>query len=179
MMVKDSARLSYELITRDDAGLLYELDNDPEVMRYITGGKVSTMDDIQNIYLPRMESYVNEAKGWGLWKVTVKESNDFIGWVLVRPMEFFSDSPEYDNIELGWRFMQKAWGKGFATEAARAVKEALIQDSNPSYLTAIAEDENLGSINIMKKLGMEYIKTYLHKDPLGDAELVYYQLKLA
>ena len=178
MMVKDSARLKYDMITRDDAELLLALDNDPEVMRYITGGKVSTMDDIQNIYLPRLESYTNPDMGWGMWKVTVRETGDFIGWILVRPMEFFTDSPEHDNIELGWRFMQKAWGKGYATEAAMAVKDALIQNGKPNYLTAIAEEENLGSINIMKKLGMDYIKTYLHKDPLGDAELVYYQLKL-
>ena len=72
----------------------------------------------------------------------------------------------------------KGWGKGYATEAAQAVKNALIQETKPSYLTAIAEEDNLGSINVMKKLGMDYLKTDLHKDPLGDAELVYYQLKL-
>ena len=47
MKINNSARLSYALITEDDAELLYQLDQDPEVMRYINGGKISSMTDIQ------------------------------------------------------------------------------------------------------------------------------------
>ena len=178
MKVNDSERLTFALMDESDAQLLFDLDQDEEVMKYINGGKKSTMDDIQNVMIPRLYKYRNEDKGWGLWKVHVKESQEFIGWVLVRPMDFFNDNPQWFNLELGWRFMRSSWGKGYGTEAANAIKDALIEHAGIEKLCAIAEPENTASIGIMKKLGMSYIKTYLHKDPLGDLEAVYYELSI-
>lgn len=178
MKVQESERLRYELMTRDDAALFFQLDQDVEVMRYINGGKMTTMEEVNTIYVPRMESYRNASKGWGIWKVSVKETDSFIGWILVRPMGFFSEEPELDNLELGWRFMRYAWGKGYATEAATSIKDALIARGEINVLSAIAIEENHSSINIMRKLGMKYIKTDIQHDPLGDQEVVYYQLNL-
>lgn len=176
MKVKNSTRLSYRPITADDAELLYQLDQDPEVMRYINNGKTTSMQEILDVYIPRLEQYRNLEKGWGLWKVSVIESGEFIGWILVRPMEFFSDSPQYSNIELGWRFFRSSWGKGYATEAAEAVKQSLQSLGYVRHFSAIAFEDNLASIKIMKKLGMRYLKTDIHHDPLGDEELVFYQM---
>ena len=178
LTVNDTARLSIELMSRDDADLLFELDQDPEVMRYINGGKMTSRKDLEEKMIPRMEQYRNTEKGWGLWKVIVKDNAQFIGWILVRPMAFFSDQPELENLELGWRFKQESWGKGYATEAAKAVMQALTNKGGITQLSAIAMPGNTGSINIMKKLGMTYIKTYIHEDPLGDLEAVYYSKQL-
>ena len=90
-------------------------------------------------------------------------------------MEFFTKTPEFDNLEIGWRFMQSAWGKGYATEAALAVQAEVIKQRQVKKISAIAMEGNDGSIAIMKKLGLSYQKTYLHKDPLGDMQVVYYQ----
>ena len=178
MKVPDSERLSYQLMNDNDAELLFQLDQDVEVMRYINGGKITSMQEVKEVYLPRLNSYTNQDKGWGMWKVTVIETGQFIGWVLVRPVDFFSDKPQYDNIELGWRFSRDSWGKGMATEAAKSVKNALIENGDARKLSAFAVEQNLGSINIMKKLGMNYVKTELHKDPLGDLVALYYELEL-
>ncbi|WP_444997426.1 GNAT family N-acetyltransferase [Aliikangiella sp. IMCC44359] len=178
MKISDSKRLSFEIMTKDDADLLFKLDQDPEVMRYINGGEKTTMDEIYDIYVPRMESYTNLLEGWGLWKVSIKESNQFIGWILVRPMAFFSDAPELENIEIGWRFMRSYWGYGYATEAARAIKKALVDRGSVKKLTALVLEENKASINIMKKLGMSYVKTALHQDPLGDSKVAFYEMEI-
>jgi RimJ/RimL family protein N-acetyltransferase len=118
-----------------------------------------------------------------LWKVNLREDGAFIGWVLVRPMEYYSDAPEFDNLEIGWRFKRVAWGKGYATEAAAAVKRALAdiatrENTGVKFLSAIAEKDNTGSINIMKKLGMEYVKTYDYEAPTGVLPVEYYQMLL-
>ena len=184
MKILDSKRLKYQIMTSEDSEQLYQLDQDPEVMRFITNGKMTTREEIAQIYIPRMKSYTNLNEGWGLWKVIIKSSEEFIGWVLVRPMNFFTDNPELNNLELGWRFKKSSWGNGYATEAAVSIKEALLKNSlldttnDVTQLTAIAIEGNLASTNIMKKLGMKYVKTDLHKDPLGDAEVVFYQLKV-
>lgn len=177
MKIPNSERLKFELMNEQDAHLFFELDQNPEVMRYINGCKITPMEDVLDIYIPRMNSYKNDKLGWGQWKVTIKGTNEFIGWILVRPVDFFSDNPQLDNLEMGWRFKQTTWGKGYATEAAQSIAFAVSQTKQVSKISAIALEGNLASIKIMTKLGMKYIKTYLHKDPLGDIEAVYYEIK--
>ena len=173
--IADTPRLSFRLMNADDAELLFELDQDPEVMKYITGGKMTTMEKIMEVYVPRMESYTNPEKGWGIWKTAIRETNEYIGWILTRPMNFFSDQPEYDNLEIGWRLKRQYWGNGYATEGAKAIMDGLLGQRACRTFSAIAMQDNMASINIMKKVGMEYVKTYIHKDPIGDMECVYYE----
>ncbi|WP_299004293.1 GNAT family N-acetyltransferase [uncultured Shewanella sp.] len=178
MYVTQSTRLSYRLMEDSDAEFLYQLDQDPEVMRYINGGNKTSREDIHNIILPRMHCYKNSDKGWGKWKVTVIETQQDIGWIIVRPMDFFSTTvePQWNNLELGWRFFQSSWGKGYASEAAKHLMSALLTQTPDLTFSAIANEVNDASINIMKKLGMRYVKTYLHSDPLGDCDVVLYQI---
>ncbi|BFM13377.1 GNAT family N-acetyltransferase [Simiduia litorea] len=176
--VAASKRLTYALMDEADAELLFELDQDPEVMKYINGGTPNSRETIETVMVPRMLSYRNPLKGWGLWKVCVIETNQFIGWILVRPTDFFTDAPEWNNLELGWRFLQASWGKGYCTEAALHIANALSDCSEVKTLSAIALPDNVASISVMKKLGMRFVKTGLHRDPLGDSEVVYYQRQL-
>jgi RimJ/RimL family protein N-acetyltransferase len=181
MKIANSLRLAFEMIGHDDAELLFELDQDPEVMRYINGGKPTTMEELQTVILPRLDAYFNPEKGWGLWKVTTLASetdlaSTFIGWILVRPMDFFSEAPKYHDIELGWRFKRCSWGKGYATEAAKAIAEHIAKQASVTYLSAVADKDNLGSINIMKKLGMAFTKTDDYSTPNGAVIVSYYQM---
>jgi RimJ/RimL family protein N-acetyltransferase len=178
MKVTNTARLTLRLMNAQDEELLFELDQDPAVMQHLTGGKPTSREDISNVFIPRMLSYRNPTKGWGLWQVNISESQQFIGWILVRPMAFFSEDPEWQNLELGWRFKQSSWGKGYAFEAANAVKNALTEKSDITHLSATALLANNSSITLMEKLGMRRLKTYLHKDPLGAHEAVYFQMNV-
>lgn len=182
MLVPDSTRLTFALMSRADAKLMHQLDQDPEVMRYLNGGEPTSMEMILNVFLPRVAAYSNADKGWGLWKVTIEETDEYIGWVLVRPMAFFSAHPEFDNLEMGWRFKQSSWGKGYAAEAALAVRDALIANAKQcsehhfETISATAIKENLSSIGVMKKLGMSHLKTFVMQAPHGEVTAVYYQL---
>ncbi len=176
MIIDDSERLSYSVMTPADAELMYQLDQDVEVMHFINGGTLTSRQDIEKVYMPRMQSYTNRDEGWGIWKVMLKHENTFVGWILVRPMDFFGEHPENDNLELGWRFSRDSWGKGYATEAALCIKNALVKLGNIKKLSAIAIEENTASTNIMTKLGMRFIKKDIHKDPLGDDFVVFYEV---
>jgi len=178
MKVNDSERLQYEIMTAGDSDLLFELDQDPEVMRYVGGGQINSRQDIDKVMIPRMQSYTNREKGWGVWKVSSKIDGCYLGWIIIRPADFFSDSPQFDNIEIGWRFFRKFWGNGYATEAAQQFKQAFMTCDEVIKLTAIAIEENVASVNIMKKLGMKFIKKDIHKDPLGDNEVVFYEMDI-
>ena len=177
MQVADSPRLTFRPMTLDDHDLMFELDTDPAVMKYITEGKIPTMEEIKEVYIPRLAKYLNVEKGWGLWNAFLKDGGDYIGWILVRPMDFFGDKPLYDDIELGWRFKQSTWGKGYGTEAAKQVMEALSELDYINRFTAIADKDNIASIKIMEKLGMTYVKSDIYKDSqLGDMDVVYYSV---
>ncbi len=178
MKIRPSQRLSYRLMDEHDAKLLFQLDQNPKVMKYINGGKISSQQDIDDILMPRMLKYLNPEKGWGIWQVCLSESEEYLGWILIRPMNFFIDAANPDDLELGWRFFEKNWGKGYATEAAKHLMQNIAQITGVKTYSAIAVKENHASIAIMKKLGMRYQKSGIHKDPLGDWQVDYYQLRL-
>jgi RimJ/RimL family protein N-acetyltransferase len=171
-------RLNYKLMSEHDWPQLFELDQDPAVMAYLTRGVPTTLEQIKKQSIPRMLAYRNEAKGWGLWQITTKTNNTFIGWVLVRPMGFFSETANFNDIEIGWRFKQASWGYGYATEAASALCDELMKDSTVKAISATAIMSNTASIKIMEKLGLQFIKSYMHTDEQGDLPAVLYSRRL-
>lgn len=185
MKVANSQRLSFQLMSADDAELLFKLDQNPEVMRFINGGQPSSMHYILNEYIPRLEKFTDHQKGWGLWKVSLMTSQAFLGWILIRPMEFFTTNPELDNIEIGWRFLQHSWGQGYALEAATAVRDAMIVHNQKNgeititKISAVAIEENIASIALMKKIGLKYVKTYRDEAPFEGLNAVYYQQEVS
>lgn len=178
MIIPNSERLTFRLMDENDADLLWQLDQDPDVMRYITDGKTSSMDDIVSRFIPRLNSYRNVEQGWGLWQVSTIENHEYLGWILIRPMSFFDDAPELNNLEIGWRFFQHSWGKGYATEAATALKHTFSTQKSVSYLSALALADNTASIGIMRKLGMTLLKNIPYQGPEGEQPAVYYQIPL-
>ncbi|QDP02913.1 GNAT family N-acetyltransferase [Thalassotalea sp. PS06] len=176
MTITDTDRLTFRLMDENDKQLLFDLDQDPEVMRFINGGTPTSWEDIEQRFLPRLRAYRNPENGWGLWQINLKDNDAFLGWVLVRPMDFFSEQRKDNNLEIGWRLKQKYWGKGYATEAAKAIMETLAELPKVDKISAIADPDNQGSINIMKKLGMRYLKTYTYRDGGREEDVVYYQI---
>jgi RimJ/RimL family protein N-acetyltransferase len=171
-----STRLSYRLMSSADAPLWFELDQDPEVMRYLNDGKPSTWQEIQDFLVPRVVSFTDPAKGLGLWQVNDKSTDDYLGWVLARHYRFDDPAIERDNIELGWRFKRQSWGRGIATEAAQTLAALLRCDPSVRVLSALADPRNLGSIGVMKKLGMQFVEPRIHRTPLRDYPSVYYEM---
>lgn len=194
MQIPSTLRLRFQLMSDTDAELLYEVDQDERVMQFISGGKKSSWQDIQERMLPRMNAYRDPTLGYGIYAVYAQQeltlsdspfelsAGTYLGWILVRPMNFFTTGAEPDNLELGWRFKRCCWGLGIASEAAAAVAQSVIEQlqAQPMVvpvraISAIALPDNHASIAVMKKLGMAFVKQYIHHDPLGDYDVVLYQ----
>jgi RimJ/RimL family protein N-acetyltransferase len=182
----ETTRLQLTQMTLDEQALLFELDQDEAVMRFINGGHKTTMEQIEQYFMPRLKRYHDPLKGYGLWKVYAKAdkeipetfAGEYLGWILVRPMFFFTDTPLVNDIELGWRFKKIAWGQGIGTEAAKAIADFVASHPEVSALSAIADEDNVASINIMAKLGMSFVKKAPHPDLPENQQVVFYQLKV-
>lgn len=176
--IANSERLSFRLVAPQDADLLHQVDQDEEVMHYINGGCCSSMQTITEVMIPRMMLYRDPELGFGIWQIKRISDQNFLGWVLIRPLNFNTASPSLDSLEIGWRLMRPYWNQGYASEAALAIARAVLADKpQRTYLTAIAMPENIGSIRVMKKLGMQFNKRFLHRDALGEVDAVLYQVK--
>jgi RimJ/RimL family protein N-acetyltransferase len=184
MEISNSERLKFRLMDATDRQALWQIDQDPLVMKFLNGGTPSTKDEVNSVFLPRMQKYRNTALGWGIWQVLDKYNNEYLGWVLIRPMAFFTDNPQLNDLEIGWRFFRHTWGNGFATEAAEAIQRAVVSVSvlsgtEVTHISALAVADNLASIAVMKRMGMRFVKSFRHTDPIGDWDAVHYQMSVS
>ena len=128
-------------ITIDDAPLILELNSDPEIVKYVHEPTLKTVEQaeeiITNIILPQYKNNL------GRWAIITKTDNDFIGWCGLKYR------PDVDEIDLGYRLMQNAWGKGFATEAAAKTLEHGFNSLNVKLITGRAHIENIASIKVL------------------------------
>lgn len=129
---------------------------DPEVMRYIGPG--IAWDDM------RIQSFVErqidnaDRLGFCLWKLIERESRRLIGFC---GLKYLGTS---DDVEIGWWLARDRWGRGLATEAARRALQFGFDEASLARIVAIAQPENLASINIMRKLGMTCQGNLRHGD---------------
>ena len=148
-IVIETKRLILRTFTEGDGLLIYELNKDPDVTRY-TGDPVRDIDQargvLQKSILPQYSLYNH-----GRWAVHIKPDLKFIGWCGLKAR------PERNEIDLGYRFMKSAWGKGYATEAAFACLQYGFEKLNLPRIVGRAMPQNTGSLKVLEKCGMRYI----------------------
>ncbi len=165
----ETERLMLRRFTMDDADLLFELDNDPVVMRYVNGGVPVSREEVVNETLPAFLSYYERFEGYGFWAAIQKESRQFLGWFHFRP------PPGAGPLEpeLGYRLHQFAWNQGYATEGSRALINMGFAHLGCERVTAEAMAVNVASRRVMEKAGLRYVRTAHHDWPVripGDEE---------
>jgi RimJ/RimL family protein N-acetyltransferase len=94
-----------------------------------------------------------EDRGWGLWAVEVVGSGEFVGFTGLDPLT--DDVPER-GVEVGWRLRRSAWGRGYATEAARAALRYGFGTLGLDEIVSIAAEGNTRSRAVMRRLGMTH-----------------------
>ena len=148
-IIFQTPRLILRQFTEADTPLILELNSDTEVVKYLHEPTLKTEEQAKNILLDIiLPQYKNNL---GRWAIHTKHNMEFIGWCGLKYR------PERDETDLGYRLMQKAWGKGFATEAAKHTLDYAFKTLNLSLITARAHIENSASGKVLEKLGMDFI----------------------
>ena len=166
-----TGRLRLEPFVPGDGPLLAGLDADPEVVRYVHLGPFQPPgpERYEDEVLPRF--LAGSGPGCGSWKVFPKgepvPAGVLPGWVFLRPVgaakwyEAVGEHAPADPAlpELGYRFARAYWGRGYATEAARAVL-AHAAARGHRRVCALRQEDNAGSARVMAKLGLEPVRTF-------------------
>ncbi|SDX68844.1 Protein N-acetyltransferase, RimJ/RimL family [Amycolatopsis xylanica] len=152
----ETERLVLRRFTSGDVDNLVGLDGDPEVMRYLTGGKPTSLEEIRDDYLPAFLSYYDRFDGYGFWAAIEKATGEFLGWFHFRPQP--SDAP--DDVELGYRLRKSAWGKGYGSEGSRALIDKGFTEFGVRRVYAQTMAINAGSRRVMEKCGLRFVKNF-------------------
>lgn len=150
MITLETARLRLRPFSLDDVDAYYErISSDADVMRYLPGGKPRLRADSQWVvgYFMRHA----ELHGFGVWAVEDKATASLIGHA---GLEYI---PSADDVEVAYTLAKAYWGRGYATEAARASLQYGFETIDLPEIYGLAFPANEASQKVMRKLGMEYL----------------------
>lgn len=142
---------------------MYRVFGDAEVMRF--GDGAQTREWVDAWLRTCLERYY-QTWGFGPYAVVEKHSQGVIGYC---GLFYFPDVNGQPEVEIGYRLARSAWGRGFATEAALAVRDYAFQTLGMKRLIALIDPSNLASVRVAEKIGMHYetdvmFEGYTHPD---------------
>ncbi|MEV7075751.1 GNAT family N-acetyltransferase [Streptomyces sp. NPDC093990] len=152
----ETGRLVLRAFTTADTDHLLALDNDPEVMRFINGGRPTSRAAIETRVLPPL---LHDYPCWrtcGYWAAQERTIGSFVGWFEFRPLDEHSPA----LVELGYRLSQAAWGHGYATEGSRALIHKGFTDLEVERVTANTMAVNIRSRRVMEKSGLSFVRNF-------------------
>lgn len=130
-----------------DAAALYALNSDPEVMRY-TGDVAFASAAAAEAFVRDYDHYRNHR--FGRWAVVLERNHRFIGWSGLQKDETTGE------VDLGFRLFTQYWAQGYATEAGKAALQVGFERYGLDRIIARSMRENLPSVTVLRKLGMEF-----------------------
>ncbi len=160
----ETERLVLRLLTTADLDDLAALYRDPEIRRYFPDGtrtREQTRAElgwIIDVYYGRY--------GYGLWATVLKETGAFIGRCGLLPWQIDGRS----EVEVAYLLDKRYWGRGLATEAARAIADLAFSTLPVDRLICLIDPENQASRAVAERIGMTLLRED-YVDEYGPAHL--------
>ena len=151
MKILETNRLLLRQLSTKDAAFILELVNEPSFIQNIGDRGVRTLEDAR-AYILRVAISSYEKNGFGLYLVELKDSGQSIGMCGLIKRDGLED------VDIGYAFLPRFWLKGYAVEAAAAVKDYARDALGLKRLVAITDPANQGSIRVLEKIGLKYEK---------------------
>lgn len=148
----ETDRLTLRRFTIADVDALTDLDSDPEVMFFITGGRPTPRAEIAEEVLPHWLALDARGDGYGFRAAVERATGDFLGWFHLRR--------ESRGAELGYRLRRAAWGRGYATEGSRSLISHGFAVLGAERIHAETMAVNATSRRVMEKAGLRYVRTF-------------------
>lgn len=141
---------------QSDLQFLAQLCADETVMQYFP--KVLSEEESADFLRRLMEH--QEKHGFTYFALEEKASGELIGFVGLALQEY--ESPFTPAVDIGWRLMPHAWGKGNATEGAKRCLQLAFEELNLDAVIAVCSQSNSASERVMQRLGMKPMGEFQH-----------------
>lgn len=152
-----TARLHFRALNvAEHAKALHDMDNDPEVMRYINEGPKVAWDGYVEWFAEWLTIVAKYGIEMGFWAAHRNDDGSFLGWFHLRPSTRFDQ-----RLELGYRFRRAAWGQGLATEGSKALIAYGFERLAAPEVIAITLERNVPSRRVMEKVGMQFERAFV------------------
>ncbi len=152
MLEIQTDRLSLRRWRATDTAIFTRLNADPRVMEHYP----ASLSPVESrLMIGRIQAHFS-LHNFGLWAVELRQTGDFIGYIGLNIPTFQLPIPSHTEpaVEIGWRLACEYWGRGLATEGARAVLHHAFTTLNLEEIVSFTVPTNLRSIKVMEKLGM-------------------------
>lgn len=144
----DTPRLRMRFHDPTDAPFMVQLNSDPEVTRFTGDGPVDDEAEARS-RIARLS--LQSAARMGRMVVLDRGTGERLGWCGLK------DLPDERQVDLGYRFFRRHWGKGYATESSRAALAFGFGELGLPRVVALVAAENVASLRVMQKLGFRSI----------------------
>jgi RimJ/RimL family protein N-acetyltransferase len=163
-IILETPRLILRQFTEGDVDNLFTLNSDPEVMRYLTGGRPTPREEIHDQILSFHLAVYDRLDRLGTWAAESAATGEFLGWFHFRPGH---GSDDITDIELGYRLRRSSWNKGYATEGSRALISMGFTDLGVERVFALPMTVNTASRRVLEKCGLTPVRTIPFDGPDG------------
>lgn len=163
-VIAETDRLLLRELQPTDAQFFYDLNANPKVIQYTGNTAFQTVEEAREF----LQSYSDyRENGYGRWAVVLKETGRVVGWCGLKLEE------ETQQTDIGFRFFEEDWGKGYATESAQACLKVGFETFQLKEIVGRAMKANIASIRVLEKLGLHYVEDMM----LDHQEAVLYKIK--
>lgn len=152
--VVQTERLYLRRFSSADADLIFRLDSDPEVMRYILPPR--TREESDKYLADVLADYDRLPPGLGRWLAVERATGEVVGVFLLKPLE------NTEHVEVGYRLFQPYWGRGYATELTCALLRYGFEELGLRQIVGVTDPRNDASQHVLEKCGLRYQRMAHH-----------------
>lgn len=149
--IAETERLILRELTPEDAEHFFSLNQNPNVLKYTGDSSFTSVEEARN-FLKNYKDY--ERNGYGRWAVVDKNNYTFLGWCGLKYHE------ETRETDIGFRFFEEYWNKGYASESAAASLNYGFEKLNLPKIIGRAMIGNTASIRVLQKMGMIFDREF-------------------
>jgi len=147
--ILETNRLILRELHPGDAKSFYDLNSNPNVIKYTGNAAFKNVEEAKE-FLENYRDY--RLNGYGRWAVIEKSTEKFIGWCGLKLGKMENEA------DIGFRFFEEEWNKGYATESAVACIQYGFENLKLKRIIGRAMKENIGSIKVLEKIGLKHEK---------------------
>lgn len=149
--ILETNRLYLRELNSNDFENFYKLNLNPNVIKYTGNSAFKNLQEAKE-FLENYQDY--KLNGFGRWAVINKENNEFLGWCGLKY------DKELDETDIGFRFFEDHWNKGYATESAKACINYGFEILKIKTIIGRAMKENIASIKVLEKIDLQFVREF-------------------